>query len=81
MARLPQVSGKDLIRLLQSLGYSVVRRKGSHVRLRKKTGAGEHNVTVPDHQTLAKGTLNDILSAVSIRNGIPKNDLLKQLKG
>ncbi len=81
MARLPQVSGKALVKFLRSLGYVVVRRKGSHVRLRKQTGAGEHNITVPDHQTLAKGTLNDILSSVSIRNGIPKNDLLKRLKG
>ena len=81
MARLPQVSGKDLIKFLQFLGYVVVRRKGSHVRLRKKTGAGDHNITVPDHQTVAKGTLHDILSAVSIRNGIPKDELLKQLKG
>ena len=81
MARLPQVSGKDLIKFLQFLGYVVVRRKGSHVRLRKKTGAGDHNITVPDHQTVAKGTLNDILFAVSIRNGIPKDELLKQLKG
>ncbi len=81
MARLPQVSGKALVKFLRSLGYVVVRRKGSHVRLRKQTGAGEHNITVPDHQTLAKGTLNDILSAVSIWNGIPKHDLLKQLRG
>jgi len=81
VAKLPQVSGKDLAKFLYSLGYAVVRRKGSHVRLRKKTGAGEHNITVPDHQTLAKGTLNDVLSAVSIWNGIPKNDLLKRLRG
>jgi len=81
VARLPQVSGKALVKFLRSLGYVVVRRKGSHVRLRKQTGAGEHNITVPDHQTLAKGALNDILSSVSIRNGIPKSDLLKRLKG
>ncbi len=81
MARLPQISGKALVKFLRSLGYVVVRRKGSHVRLRKQTGAGEHNITVPDHQTLAKGTLNDILSSVSIRNGIPKSDLLERLKG
>ena len=80
MARLPQVSGKELIRFLQSFGYVVLRRRGSHARLRKKTGAGEHNITVPDHPTVAKGTLNDILSSVGIWNGIPKSDLLKRLK-
>lgn len=81
MARLPQVSGKDLIKFLQALGYVVVRRKGSHVQLRKMTAAGEHNITVPDHATIAKGTLNDILSAVSIHSGIPKPDLISQLRG
>lgn len=81
MARLPQVSGKNLIKLLQSLDYVIVRRKGSHVRLRKMTTAGEHNLTVPDHRILAKGTLSDILSSVSIQNGIPKNDLIRELRG
>jgi predicted RNA binding protein YcfA (HicA-like mRNA interferase family) len=81
VARLPQVSGRDLIKFLQSLGYVVVRRKGSHVRLRKITASGEHTLTVPDHKVLAKGTLSDILSTVSVQNGIPKNDLLNQLRG
>ena len=81
MAGLPQVSGKDLVKFLRSLGYIVVRRKGSHVRLKKLTGAGEHNITIPDHRSVAKGTLSDILSAVSIWNGIPKENLLKQLRG
>lgn len=39
MARLPQVSGKELIKFLESLGYVVIRRKGSHVRLKEMTGA------------------------------------------
>ncbi|PXF57351.1 MAG: hypothetical protein C4B58_10170 [Deltaproteobacteria bacterium] len=34
--RLPVVAGKDLIKCLLSLGYSVIRQKGSHVRLEKK---------------------------------------------
>jgi predicted RNA binding protein YcfA (HicA-like mRNA interferase family) len=56
-----------------------VRQRGSHVRLRKQAPVGEHNVTVPDHKVLAKGTLNDILSQVSLWNGIPKEDLLARL--
>lgn len=49
MPRLPQISGRSLIRLLVSLGYEVVRQKGSHVRVRKRNELGEHNLTVPDH--------------------------------
>jgi predicted RNA binding protein YcfA (HicA-like mRNA interferase family) len=79
MPRLPQVSGRALIKLLHSLGYETVRQKGSHVRLRKITAVGQHNLTVPDHKILAKGTLNDILTLVSLWNAIPKEELLERL--
>lgn len=80
MPRLPQVSGRSLIRLLMSLGYEVVRQKGSHVRVRKRNTLGEHNLTVPDHDFLAKGTLNDILTRVSLWNNIPKEHLIERLR-
>ena len=79
MPWLPQVSGRALVKLLHSLGYETVRQKGSHIRLRKTTTLGEHNLTVPDHKSLAKGTLNDILTRVSLWNGIPKEELLHRL--
>ena len=41
---MPVVSGDKLIKLLTKLGYEIVRQKGSHVRLRKKTEIGEHKV-------------------------------------
>ena len=80
MAGLPQVSGQRLIRFLDRLGYTVMRRRGSHVRLRKVTPSGEHNITVPDHRTIAKGTLNDILASVGLWNGIPKEELIRLLR-
>jgi len=79
MPRLPQVSGGDVVRLLHSLGYETVRQRGSHIRLRKLTPVGEHNITIPAHKTMAKGTLNDILSHVSLWNGIPKDELIRRL--
>ncbi|MGA8072328.1 MAG: type II toxin-antitoxin system HicA family toxin [Candidatus Acidiferrales bacterium] len=79
MPRLPQVSGSDVVRLLHSLGYETVRQRGSHIRLRKMTPVGEHNITIPAHKSVAKGTLNDILSHVSLWNGIPKDELIKRL--
>ncbi|MDL1957619.1 MAG: type II toxin-antitoxin system HicA family toxin [Candidatus Desulfofervidus auxilii] len=79
MPKLPVVSGDKLIKLLTRLGYEIVRQKGSHVRLRKKTEIGEHNITVPKHKEIAKGTLNDILSKVSLWNNISKEELVKML--
>jgi len=80
MPKLPQVSGNDIIKLLQHLGYQVVRQRGSHIRLRKVTPLGEHNITVSAHRVLAKGTLNDILTRVSLWNNIPKKDLIDRLR-
>ncbi|MEK7281641.1 MAG: type II toxin-antitoxin system HicA family toxin [Chloroflexota bacterium] len=80
MPKLPQVSGDDLVRLLGSLGYEVVRQRGSHIRLKKATPVGEHAITVPAHRVLAKGTLSDILSRVSLWNNIPREDLIARLR-
>jgi predicted RNA binding protein YcfA (HicA-like mRNA interferase family) len=77
--KLPQVSGNDLIRLLKELGYEVVRQKGSHIRLRKTTPAGEHKITVPNHKEISKGTLNEILSDVSLWSGVSKDELIGRL--
>ena len=80
MPKLPQVSGNDVIRLLTSLGYEVVRQRGSHVRLRKDTLLGEHNITVPAHKIVARGTLSEILNRISLWNNIPKEELIKRIK-
>ncbi len=37
-------------------------------------------MTVPDHAVLAKGTLNDILTRVSLWNNIPKEKLVEELR-
>ena len=80
MPKLPQVSGSDVVGLLQSLGYETVRQRGSHIRLRKVTPLGEHAITVPAHRVLAKGTLSDILNRASLWNNIPKESLIDRLK-
>jgi predicted RNA binding protein YcfA (HicA-like mRNA interferase family) len=79
MPKLPQVSGDKVIKLLTSLNYSVIRQRGSHVVLKKLTPLGEHNITVPLHKAIAKGTLNDIITRVSLWNNITKQDLIKKL--
>ncbi|MGQ9721079.1 MAG: type II toxin-antitoxin system HicA family toxin [Candidatus Jordarchaeum sp.] len=50
------------------------------MRLRKITEGGEHNITVPNHPEIAKGTLNDILSKISIWNNISKDNLMDMLR-
>ena len=77
--RLPVVSGNELIRWLQSLGYQAVRQRGSHVRLERRSVSGTHAITVPNHREIAKGTLNDIIGAVARSVGRDKSDLVRAL--
>ena len=47
--KLPRgVSGDSLVRALEQLGYSVIRQKGSHARMRHE-GPPVHPITVPLH--------------------------------
>lgn len=80
MPKLPVASGDKLIKLLLKLEYEIIRQKGSHVRLRKIAEIGEHNITVPKNKEIAKGTLNDILSKISLWNNISKAELIKLLE-
>ncbi|MBN1160534.1 MAG: type II toxin-antitoxin system HicA family toxin [Dehalococcoidales bacterium] len=80
MLKLPQVSGSQLVKILQSLGYGVVRQRGSHIRLTKITASGEHAITIPEHKGIAKGTLSDIINKVSLHNNISKEELIRRLK-
>jgi len=59
--RLPQISGKELIKILSKCGFRFVRQKGSHVRLENKTNEELIKITIPMHSKLKKGTLSRII--------------------
>ena len=80
MPKLPQVSGAELVRLLQSLGYEMVRQRGSHIRMKKVTTSSEHAITIPAHKVIAKGTLSDIIGKVSLWNNTPREELNRRLR-
>lgn len=56
--KLPQVSGADVKRALEKIGFVKVGQKGSHVKMKHPDG---RIVIVPMHRTLKKGTLRGIL--------------------
>ncbi|MDD4255213.1 MAG: type II toxin-antitoxin system HicA family toxin [Methanofollis sp.] len=68
------------MKALGSLGYTILRQRGSHVQLSKNTPAGEHRITIPLHDEIAKGTLNDIVTKVSQWNCITKEDFFDLLR-
>ena len=77
--KLPSVSSKKILSLFKKNGYEIVRQKGSHIRLEKVTPAGTHKITIPNHDPIAKGMLNDILNKLSVWNQIPKKNLIEEL--
>lgn len=67
MPKLPQVSGKETIKALQKLSFSIVHQKGSHVKLQRIKGFQKQVIIVPLHKILKKGTLrNGILKPLSL---------------
>ncbi len=60
-AKLPVVSGQDLIRALERFGYQAVRQRGSHVRLRDDRDPQHLPLTVPLHKEIKRGLLRRIL--------------------
>jgi len=60
MSKLPVIKGRELIKFLESIGFRVIRTKGSHVRLKTEDG---RVTTVPVHgnRDIPKGLLRKII--------------------
>ena len=66
MAKLPQVSGKDVGRALTRLGFVLKSQRGSHMKFVKEDDFGRCVIIVPAHDTIRPGTLYGILKQVNI---------------
>ncbi|MFH1769611.1 MAG: type II toxin-antitoxin system HicA family toxin [Parcubacteria group bacterium] len=75
MPSLKQLSGSRIIRVLEKMGYFIVRKKGSHIRLHHQDGS-KKPITVPDHKKIGKGLLRKIIRDVQLS----KKDFEKLLK-
>ncbi len=65
MSYLPILSGKEVCRLLSKVGYEIDHQTGSHIILRNKNFP-HRRITVPNHKTIAKGTLRSIIREVGL---------------
>jgi predicted RNA binding protein YcfA (HicA-like mRNA interferase family) len=59
MSRLPVVSGRECVSVLEKAGFSFKRQEGSHIIMRRHTPFAQ--VVVPDHKVLDRGTLRAIM--------------------
>ena len=62
MPKLPHLSGREIIRALEHLGFKAVRQNGSHVMMR----CGERGCVVPLHKPVKVGTLAGLLRQASV---------------
>ena len=73
MSTSPSVSGKQLIKILEKFGFTIIRSKGSHHFLKHKDG---RCTTVPVHanESIGIGLLSKILTDCEIK----KEDIFKK---
>jgi predicted RNA binding protein YcfA (HicA-like mRNA interferase family) len=56
--KVPCLSGREVIKALEKLGYCVHDQKGSHIHLRHPV---RKPLTIPNHSEIARGTLRGII--------------------
>jgi len=62
MPRFPVVSGAEIVRALERLGFVVVRQRGSHIVMRR----GSMGCVVPNHREVKVGTLVGLLKQAGV---------------
>ncbi len=58
-AKLPVLSGRDVVRAFAVAGWETARQRGSHIILVKPGSIA--TLSVPDHREVAKGTLRSLI--------------------
>jgi predicted RNA binding protein YcfA (HicA-like mRNA interferase family) len=61
---IPVLSGREVVRAFERLGWQVARQRASHIVLVK---AGEiATLSVPDHKEVARGTLRGLIRTANV---------------
>lgn len=64
MAAIPLLSGQEVVRVFGSFGWSVARRRGSHIVMTKENEIV--TLSIPDHKEVARGTLRSLIRSASL---------------
>lgn len=64
------LSGKEICKILEQHGFELIRQRGSHMVMQKKTSNSTITVPVPNHKGLRTGTLRAIIR----QSGISKQE-------
>ena len=66
MTKVPSLSYQKIIKALERDNWTVVRQKGSHIRLEKKQTDEPLKITVPAHKPVKRTTLAKILKQAKL---------------
>jgi predicted RNA binding protein YcfA (HicA-like mRNA interferase family) len=64
MAALPVLKPREVVKAFRALGWEVARRRGSHIILTKEGHIA--TLSVPNHPTVARGTLRSLIARAGI---------------
>lgn len=64
MPILPVLSGQQVVKVFERLGWEVARRRGSHIILVKEGHIA--TLSVPDHKEVAKGTIRSLVRSAGL---------------
>jgi predicted RNA binding protein YcfA (HicA-like mRNA interferase family) len=61
VSKVPSLPYTQIVRALQRDGWTVVRQRGSHLRMQKRIGEELLKITIPAHRPVKRSTLSHIL--------------------
>lgn len=61
MTKVPSLGYERLVAALRRDGWVVVRQRGSHIRMHKRTASETLKLTVPAHRPIKRSTLSHLL--------------------
>lgn len=64
MSQIPVLSGREVVQVFESLGWSVARQRGSHIILTKEGESA--TLSVPDQRAVARGTLRSLIRSANL---------------
>jgi predicted RNA binding protein YcfA (HicA-like mRNA interferase family) len=73
MPKLGVFSGSEICRMLESEGFQIVRQRGSHIVMQRRTAESCITVPVPNHRVVKIGTLMSIIR----QSGVAKEKFMR----
>jgi predicted RNA binding protein YcfA (HicA-like mRNA interferase family) len=61
---LPVLSGQDVVKAFENLGWEEVRQRGSHIVMVKEGHIA--TLSIPNHKEVARGTLRSLIRAADL---------------